>query len=77
MCTQGALKENELKIVSAPQKAPLAIHCTVPTAVFCLVNKKRNAPNQKHSYKLLHPLRGSSLESVNAYSNRRQAFLPP
>lgn len=50
MCIQSALKENEFKIVSAPQKARLDIHCTVTIAVFCLVNKKRNAPNQKHSF---------------------------
>lgn len=56
MCIQGVLKEKELKIGSDPQKAPLDIHCTVTTAVFCLVNKKRTALNQKHSFQLLHPL---------------------
>lgn len=57
MCLQGELKENEFKIVSGPQQAPLDIHWAVRTEAFCLcVKQKGMPPSRKHYFKLLHPV---------------------
>lgn len=57
MCLQGELKGNEFQTVRGPQRPPwTSIVLPGQKPSVCVVNKKRNAPNQKHYFKLLQPV---------------------